>query len=145
MTNSAFLESREIAYRQAARVFDYFVTGTAAVFFLVSTVTLDSQNRFAMVLDLVAVILFAMGLIAGLRKLEACTTILGTDYSIAVTRSQGSGLSVRDTDAILEDLGDTLEKLSYRAALIHRARNRCVVLGIIAIASSRVLEVALVG
>ena len=68
MTTSAFLESREIAYRQAARGFDYFVTGTAAVFFLASIVTLDSQNRFAMVLDFVAVILFALGLIAGLRK-----------------------------------------------------------------------------
>lgn len=145
MTSSAFLESREIAYRQAARVFDYFVTGTAGVFFLVSIVILNSQNRFAMILDLVAVILFALGLIAGLRKLEACITILGTDYSIAVTRSGGSGFSVGDRNAILEDLGDTLEKLSHRAALVHRARNWYIVLGIAAIAFSRVLEVALVG
>jgi hypothetical protein len=145
MADPTALHAREAAYREASRAFDYFMTGLAAVFFLVTALSLEAHVPVVSALDLVSVVLFTLALIAGLRKLENYVTILGTDYSIALTQSGGSGLAARDAAAVLEDLADTLEKLSMKASLVHRARNWFLVLGIVACALSRILETYLPG
>lgn len=141
MAGGDSLSARETVYRQAARVFDYFMTGLAAVFLLTSGVTMGSEHSLPEILDLIAIVLFALALIAGISKLEAFITILGSEYSIAVTQRGHSGLSVQDSAAVLRDLGETVEKLSYRAALIHRARHLATLSGVLFIALSALVEV----
>lgn len=137
------LQDREQTYRSASRAFDYFVTGLSALLFLATALLFEmAQSPMLRVLDAAAIVLFAIAVVAGLQKLEYFVAVLGTDYSIALTEANQTDLTVRESTAVLRDLNDTVERLSNRAAIVHSLRNWLLVLGILAVTTSRVLDLA---
>ena len=141
MVNSG-LQIREQDYRSASRAFDYFVTGLSSVLFLATALFFDvGQRPILKVLGTAAIILFALAVITGLKKLEYFVSVLGADYSIALTEGNQHNLTVRETTAVVRDLKDTVELLSNKASVAHRLRNWFLVLGVLALIASRVLQV----
>ena len=137
------LQNREQTYRSASRAFDYFVAGLSSVLFLATALLFEmAQSPMLRVLDAAAIVLFAVAVVAGLQKLEYYVAVLGTDYSIALTEANQTDLTVRESTAVLRDLNDTVERLSNRAAIVHSLRNWLLVLGILAVTTSRVLDLA---
>lgn len=135
------LRFREQAYRSASRTFDYFVTGLSSVLFLATALAFDAGRRsIGGALEASAMILFVVAVITGLKKLEYYVAVLGADYSIALTETERSKLTVRETTAVLRDLNQTVEGLTHRAAVVHRLRNWFLVLGLLAMIASRLLE-----
>lgn len=142
MVNSG-LQIREQDYRSASRVFDYFVTGLSLLLFLATALFFDvGQTPVLGVLGSAAIVLFALAVITGLKKLEYFVAILGADYSIALTEGNRQNLTVRETTAVVRDLNDTVERLSIKASAAHSLRNWFLILGILTVIASRVFEVA---
>lgn len=140
------LQTRERSYRDASRGYDYFTTGLASVLFLATAIFFEA-NRGVVVsatLELAATILFALAVFTGLKKLEYYLAILGAGYSIALTESNQTTMTARESIAVLRDLNETVESLSNRAAFVHRVRHWCLVLGVLAMIASLALGGALV-
>lgn len=130
MVNSG-LQIKEQAYRSASRAFEYFVTGLSSVLFLATAFTFEAGQRpLSSALGAAAIILFALAVVAGLKKLEYSVAILGADYSIALTESNRSNLTTRDSTTVFRDLNDTVDQLSDRASIVHGLRNWFLILGI---------------
>jgi hypothetical protein len=125
------LQIKEQSYRSASRAVDYFVVGLTSVLFLATALTFEVGRRpvFA-VLDMTAIVFFALAVIVGLKKLEYSVAVIGADYSIALTEANPSNLTVRESTAVLRDLNETVETLTNRASIVHRLRNWFLVLGI---------------
>jgi hypothetical protein len=135
------LQIKEQAYRSASRAFDYLVAGLSSVFFLATTLTFETGRRPVWsALDTAVIILFALAIFAGLKKLEYSVAVLGADYSIALTEADQRNLTVRESAAVLRDLNETVESLTNRATAVHRLRNWFFVLGILTMISSRLLR-----
>ena len=144
MVNSG-LQIREQAYRSASRAFDYFVTGLSVLLFLATVLFFDvGQEPVSRVLDTAAIVLLALAVVTGLKKLEYYVGVLGADYSIALTETNQAHLTVRESTAVLRDLNDTVERLTQRASVVHRLRNWLLVVGILAVVVSRVVETLIV-
>ena len=142
MVNSG-LQNREQDYRSASRAFDYFVTGLSSVLFLATALFFDvGQTPVLGVLGTAAIILFALAVITGLKKLEYFVAVLGADYSIALTEGNPHKLTVRETTAVVRDLKDTVDLLSNKASVAHSLRNWFLMLGILTVIAARVFEVA---
>jgi len=141
MVNSG-LQIREQDYRSASRAFDYSVTGLSSILFLATVLFFDvGQTPVLRVLGTAAIILFALAVITGLKKLEYFVAVLGADYSIALTEGNQHSLTVRETTAVVRDLNDTVERLSNKASVAHRLRNWFLMLGILALITWRLLSV----
>lgn len=141
MVNSG-LQSREQGYRSASRAFDYFVVGLSSILFLATALFFDfGQTPASGVLGTAAVILFALAVITGLKKLEYFVAVLGADYSIALTEGNPHNLTVRETTAVVRDLKETVELLSNRASVAHSLRNWFLILGILTLITWRLLSV----
>jgi len=137
------LQIREQGYRSASRVFDYFVAGLSSTLFLATALFFDvGQTPVLGVLGTAAIILFALAVITGLKKLEYFVAVLGADYSIELTEGNQHNLTVRETTAVVRDLNDTVERLSNKASVAHRFRNWFLFLGILTVIASRIYEVA---
>ncbi len=135
------IQAREEAYRTASRRLDFFVTGLTSLFFLSSLFFLGGGNGTFGVVHLVAApVLFALSIVAGLKKLEYFVAILGTDYTTSLTEADRTSLTVRESTAVLRDLKSTIELLSARASVAHRIRNWSLVLGLVLMIGSRMLE-----
>ena len=142
MVNSG-LEIREQDYRSASRVFDYFVTGLSSILFLATALLFEGgQFPVLRILRTAAIILFALAVITGLKKLEYFVAVLGADYSIGLTEGNQHNLTVRETTAVVRDLNETVERLSDKASVAHRLRNWFLILGILTVIASRIFEVA---
>jgi hypothetical protein len=140
MANSR-LEIGEQAYRSASRAFEFFVTGLSSALFLATAFTFGADPRpLWSVLDAATIILFALAVIAGLKKLEYSVAVLGADYSIALAETNRTELTVRESTAVLRDLNETVESLTNRAAVVHRLRNWFLVLGILTLIASPLLR-----
>ena len=140
MVNSG-LQLRERAYRSASQTFDYFVVGLSSVLFLATALTFGiGRTLIWSALDATAIVLLALAVVAGLKKLEYYVAVLGADYSIAMTETNQGNLTMREASAVLRDLNDTVESLTYRASVVHRLRNWFLVLGIFALIASRLLR-----
>ena len=138
------LQNQEQTYRSASRAFDYFVTGLSALLFLATAHFFETgESPVLRVLDAAAIVLFAMAIVAGLQKLEYFVAVLGTDYSIALTETNRTKLTVRELTALLRDLNQTVEHLSNVASVVHRLRKWFLVLGIFALTTSQVLRLIL--
>ena len=136
------LQTQEHAYRDASRGFDYFVTGLSALLFLSTALFFEvGQRSLVSALDVAAIVLFALAVVAGLKKLEYYVAVLGTNYSIALTEANQTNLTVRESTAVLRDLNDTIERLSSRASIVHSLRNWMLLLGVLAVTGSRILDV----
>jgi hypothetical protein len=137
------LQNREQAYRSASRAFDYFVTGLSALLFLAAALSFEiGQTPIVRALDAAAIVLFALAVVAGLKKLEYYVAILGADYSIGLTESNQTNLTVRESTGVLRDLKTTIERLSMKASVVHRFRNWLLILGIITVIASLLLDIA---
>jgi hypothetical protein len=135
------LQIREQAYRSASRAFDYFVTGLSVLLFLATVLFFDvGQEPVSRVLDTAAIVLLGLAVVTGLKKLEYYVGVLGADYSIALTETNQTHLTVRESTAVLRDLNETVESLTNRAAVVHRLRNWFLVLGILVLIASRLLQ-----
>lgn len=135
------LQIKEQGYRSASRAFDYFVVGLSSVLFLATALTFETGRRPGLgVLDITAIVFFALAVIVGLKKLEYSVAVIGADYSIALTETNRAEFTVRESTAVLRDLNETLEALTNRAAAVHRLRNWFVVLGILTMIASRLLR-----
>jgi len=142
MVNSG-LQIQEQAYRNASRAFDYFVTGLSVLLFLATVLFFDvGQEQVSRVLDTAAIVLFALAVVAGVKKLEYYVAVLGADYSIALTETNQTHLTVRESTAVVRDLNETVERLSNKASVVHRFRNWLLILGILTVIASRLFEVA---
>lgn len=136
------LRYRERAYRKASRTYDYFVTGLSSLLFLATALTFEVARRPLLnVLEVAAIMMFMLAVIAGLKKLEYYVAVLGADYSIALTETNHGNFTVRETTAVLRDLNETVESLTHRASVVHRLRNWFLVLGVLAMIASRVTQV----
>jgi hypothetical protein len=125
------LQIKEQGYRSASRAFDYFVVGLSSVLFLATALTFEAGRQPVVgILDTATIVLFALAVIVGLKKLEYSVAVIGADYSIALTEANPSNRSVRETTAVLRDLNETVESLTNRASIVHRLRNWLLVLGI---------------
>jgi hypothetical protein len=137
MVNSG-LQIKEQAYQSASRAFEYFVTGLASVLFLATAFSLEAgQPPLASALDVAAVILFVVSIVAGLKKLEYSVAILGADYTVGLTEADQTSLTVRESNAVLRDLNETIEQLSDRASFVYRLRNWSLLLGLVMLITSR--------
>lgn len=135
------LQNREQAYRSASRAVDTFVTGLSALLFLATAFFFEiAESPMLRALDTAAIVLFALAVVAGVKKLEYYVAVLGADYSIALTETNQSNLTVRESTAVLRDLNETFERLSTRAAIVHDLRNWTLVLGVGALALVRILD-----
>jgi hypothetical protein len=136
------LETRERAYREASRMFDYFVTGLSSMLFLSMALLFEAGQRpmVSSALDVTAIVLFAVSVFAGTKKLEYYVAVLGADYSIALSTTHQANMKVLESPAVLQDLNQTVERLSNVASLAHRVRNWFLGIGILAVTASRVLE-----
>ena len=142
MVNSG-LQIREQAYRSASRAFDYFVTGLSVLLFLATVLFFDvGQGPVSRILDSAAIVLFALAVVAGMKKLEYYVGVLGADYSLALTETNQTHLTVRESTAVLRDLNETVERLSNKASVVHRVRNWLLILGILTVIASRLLDAA---
>jgi hypothetical protein len=142
MVNSG-LQIREQGYRRASQVNDYFVTGLSVLLFLATGLFFDvGQEPVLRVLDAAAIVLFALAVVAGLKKLEYYVAVLGADYTVGLTQADQNNLTVRETTSVVRDLHDTVERLSTKASVVHRLRNWLLILGIFTVIVSRLLEVA---
>ena len=136
------LQIREQAYRNASRAFDYFATGLSALLFLATLLFFDvGQEPVSRVFDTAAIVLFALAVVTGVKKLEYYVAALGTDYSIALTETNQTHLTVRESTAVLRDLNDAVAGLSSKALVVHRFRNWLLILGILTVIASRILDV----
>lgn len=141
MVNSG-LQIREQSYRSASRAFDYFVVGLSSILFLATALFFDiGQTPVSGVLGTAAVVLFALAVISGLKKLEYFVAVLGADYSIALTEGNPHNLTVRETTAVVRDLKETVELLSNKASVAHSLRNWFLMIGILTVIAWRVFSV----
>jgi hypothetical protein len=131
----------ERAYRGASLGFDYFVTGLAALFFLVSLVLIGigRSSTMSILPQIASVLLFALSLVAGIKKLEYFVAVLGSNYAITQAATEDAGGHPQDSQ-VLRDLHSTTERLSMKASLAHRLRNWSLVLGILFLVVSELLE-----
>ena len=135
------IQERESAYRGASRTLDFFVTGLTSLFFLSSLFFPGGGDRAIGVGFLVAAsVLFALAILAGLKKVEYLVAILGADYTAGLTEADHTSLTVREATTVLRDLKDTIDLLSARASFAHRVRNWSLVLGLLMMTGSRALE-----
>jgi len=134
------LQKRENTYRDASRTFDYFVTGLCSLLFFLTALFLEvGQGPVVLgALDGTAIVFFAISVVAGVKKLEYYVAVLGTDYSLALVESSQTSLTVDDSMAVLDDLHQTIDKLTFTASLAHRLRNWFLGLGILAATASKV-------
>jgi hypothetical protein len=137
------LQNKEQAYRSASRAVDSFVTGLSALLFLATAFFFEiAESPMLRALDTAAIVLFALAVIAGVKKLEYYVAVLGADYSIALAERNQTNLTVRESTAVVRELNDTVERLTQRASFVHRLRNSLLILGILTVIASRLLDVA---
>jgi len=134
------LQTQEHAYRDASRAYDYFVTGLSSLLFLSTALFFEpgQKPQVLNVLDVAAIVLFALAVVAGLKKLEYYVAVLGTDYSIALTKTNQSQLTFRESTGVVRDLNDAVERLTQRASVAHRLRSWFFLLGLVTLIASRV-------
>ena len=144
MENNGGLQIRERAYRMASQANDYLVAGTSILLFVTALLLFEAGGTQPVrVVGVVAVSLLALSVIVGLMKLEHVLAVLGADFTMAVTETNATDLTVRESTAVLRDLKETIERLSARASLAHRLRNWLLVSGILALVLSRILGIVL--
>jgi hypothetical protein len=116
------LESRllahERAYRGASQAFDYCVIGVSSLLLVSSVFSIGAAPPLAVsnVLALTALLLFALSLIAGLRKLEYYVVILGTNYSLSQAEGERGVQATGSSSRVLSQLHETIQHMSNRAS-----------------------------
>lgn len=132
-------ETPENAYRGASQALDFFVTGLSSLF-LVSSLFVETGDhawRTTNILQVIAMLLFAVAVISGVRKLEGFVAILGTNFALARAEEHHSAGTPASSSGVLKDLYDTVERLSVTASRAHVTRNWSFTLGILCLVVSR--------
>lgn len=134
------LLAQERAYRGASQGFDYCIIGVSSLLLVCSAFSIGAARPLAVsnVLALIALLLFALSLVAGLRKLEYYVVILGTNYSLSQTEGDRTARASGSSPSVLSQLQETIQHMSNRASLAHRLRGWFLLLGILALIASRV-------
>lgn len=129
--SESFLMAEKQAYRDAAKGYDYFVSGVSTALLIAAAYLSSKIETFSVesALDLSAIVLFSISLIAGLRKMEQTVMVLGTSCTLLETQLNAGAVQ---PDGVGEELNLALEVVSHRAARTHRLRNWSLILGVVA-------------
>ncbi|MCP4903183.1 MAG: hypothetical protein GY906_39985 [bacterium] len=140
MTPSSNLASEKEAYRAATQQSDHFITGVSALLLIAGVVRFDPSDGLsaASIVELTAILLFALALLAGLRKMDHTSMILGTSFTILESQMNPKAATEGPAAGITNELNYALQVVSQRAARAHRLRYWAVTLGILALFAASV-------
>jgi hypothetical protein len=130
------------AYQDASRSFDLFVSGLAAALLITAVVLFapDGGLSPANMLELAAIVFFALALIASLRKVEQTLMVLGTSYTILETEREAGAKGGQPAAGAIRELGQAVQVVSLRAARAHRVRSWLLGLGVFCFVAARVFS-----
>lgn len=137
-----YLIAEKKAYRDASHWYDYFISSVSAALLIASAIFFGPESGLSVsaVLQIVALLLFAISLIVGLNKLEQTTMVLGTSCTILETQMNAGAATSGPAAGITNELNLALEVVSGRAARSHKLRNWFLVSGIVVFVAARVVS-----
>ena len=139
--SESYLVAEKRSYRDASRVLDILASGVSAAM-LIAAAALYSPGEGvspAGVLDPAAILLFAMALLTGLRKVEQTVMVLGTSFTILESEMNARGGDIGADVGNLDELRQAVHIISLKAAKAHRARNWFLAVGILVFVAARVM------
>jgi len=137
-----YLIAEKKAYRNASLWYDYFISGVSAALLIASAILLSPGSGLSIsaVLEIVALLLFAISLVAGFRKLQQTTMILGTSCTILETQMNAGAATTGPAAGITNQLNLALEIVSQRAARSHKLQYWFLVAGLVVFVAARVVS-----
>jgi len=137
-----YLIAEKKAYRDASLWYDYFISSVSAALLIASAILFSPESGLSAsaILEIVALLLFAISLIAGFRKLQQTTMVLGTSCTILETQMNAGAATSGPAAGMTNELNLALEIVSQRAARSHILRNWFLVFGIVVFVAARVVS-----